>query len=65
MAAVIDAKYSTFIGSPEQIRKMLGLMGDDGATIVDVKFSNFVVTEHPVDMDVIRAALATVPQVNG
>lgn len=57
MARVIDAKNSTFVGSPEQVQRMLQLLAADGAAVVDCKFSTFVVTDKPVDMDVIRAAL--------
>lgn len=61
-ARVIDAKYSTFIGTPAQIGAALGVLrGGKGAAVVDVKFSNFVVTEKPIDAELIAKALATTP----
>lgn len=60
MARVIDAKYATFLGAPEQIAEALQLLARSAA-VVDVKFANFVVTRERIDLDVIRAALATTP----
>lgn len=60
MARVIDAKYTTFLGAPEQIAEALQMLSRSAA-VVDVKFANFVVTRERIDLDVIRAALATTP----
>lgn len=64
MARVVDAKYSTLIGTAEQIRDLLGVLagGPKSATVVDLKFSNFVVTANPVDAATIARAMEATPR---
>ncbi len=64
-ARVIDAKYSTLVGTPAEIRELVLLLAGGGkdAAVVDLKFSNFVVTARPVDSNVIAKALETTPRV--
>ncbi len=65
MARVVDAKYSTFVGTAEEIRRAIellaGLKGAKGAAVVDLKFSNFVVLREPPGDEVVTRALATTP----
>lgn len=61
MAATwIDAKYATFIGTAEQIMKLLGQLRG-GASAVDVKCSNFVVLDEPVTREQLAQAMQTTP----
>jgi hypothetical protein len=62
MARVIDAKNSTFVGLPMQIRQTLDLMAGDGAAIVDVRGSNFIILDKPLNERQIRAALELTPR---
>ena len=59
MATVIDAKYSTLIGTPAELREFLVMMG--GSAIVDLKFSNLIVLREPMSDARLRAALETTP----
>lgn len=62
MARVVDAKYSTFVGTAEEIRRAIELLaGLKGAAVVDVKFSNFVVLKEPPSDAMVTRALATTP----
>lgn len=60
-ARVIDAKYSTLIGTAEQIRELVVALTGKGASVMDLRFSNFVVTAEPVGAELIQRALATTP----
>jgi hypothetical protein len=60
MARVIDAKYSTLIGTPAEIDALFRRL-QKGASIVDLKFSNLVLVAK-TDEAVIRRALRTTPE---
>ena len=60
-ARVIDARYSTLIGTAVQIRDLVSAMTGKGASVMDLRFSNFVVTADPVGAELIAKALATTP----
>lgn len=62
MARVINASYSTIVGTPEQIKKLLGLLRGDGANIVNLDYSNFVVLNKPVTSAQLAHAIETTPQ---
>lgn len=64
MARVVDAKYSTLIGTPETIRRLVELLAGRAA-VVDLKFSNFVVLATEPSVAAIREALATTPKRQG
>jgi len=59
MAQVVDAKYSTLIGTPKQLRELLRLLR--GSATVDLKFSNLVVLDK-IDLGKLQAALETTPR---
>lgn len=61
MARVIDAKYSTLVGTPQRIRELITLLAE-GAAVVDLKFANLVVLAKEPDSQAIRDALATTPR---
>ena len=61
MARVIDAKHSTVIGTAKQLRDFLRLLTGGRAAVVDLKGSNFVVLDKPLDERRLRAALETTP----
>lgn len=61
-ATIIDARRSTIVGSAKQIRDLLDLIGGSLASIVDLRESNFVVTEKPVSHAQIVKALQMVPK---
>ncbi len=60
-ARVVDAKYSTLIGTPEMIRRLIEMLAGKTA-VVDLKFSKFVVLAKDVDAAALREALATTPR---
>ena len=62
MAKVVDAKYSTLIGTPAQLRELLKLLSGGGASVVDLKFANLVVLDKPIDGTKLRQALETTPR---
>ncbi len=62
MATVINANYSTIVGTPEQIKKLLGLLRGDRASIVNLDYSNFVVLGKPVTAKQIAHAIDTTPK---
>ena len=62
MAAVIDAKYATLIGTPGQLQKLFGLLRRQGASVVDLKFCNLVVLDKPLDNTAIGRALESTPR---
>ncbi len=64
-ARVVDAKYSTLVGTAEQIRDAIQMLsgGGKGAVVLDLKFCNFVITPKPIDSTVIAKALETTPRV--
>ncbi len=62
MARVIDAKYCTLIGTARQLRDLLGLLRAEGATVIDLKFSNLVVLDKPIDRAKLREALESTPR---
>lgn len=62
MARVVDAKYSTLIGTPEMIRRLIAALAGGGTATVDLKFSNFVVLSKEIDAAALREALATTPR---
>jgi hypothetical protein len=62
MAKIVDAKYSTLIGTPEMIRRLIAALAGNGAATVDLKFSNFIVLDREIDAAALREALATTPR---
>ena len=62
MARVINANYSTIVGTPEQIKKLLGLLRGDAASVVNLDYSNFVVLDKPVTAAQIAHAIETTPR---
>lgn len=62
MARIINAQYSTLIGTPQELRQFVELMSGERAAVVDLRFSNFVVLGKPITRDQIQQALATTPQ---
>lgn len=59
MARVIDAKHSTLIGTPEQLQRFLRLIGGHrSSSVVDMKFSRFVVLDKPLTERQLHEALA-------
>jgi len=54
MARVIDAKYSTLIGTPSDLRKLLDVLAA-GASVVDLKHSRIVVLDQPPDRQALIA----------
>lgn len=63
MATMIDAKYSTLIGTPAQIMELFRMVS--GAGMVDLKFSNVVILAEPVTEDQFRTALTATPADGG
>ncbi len=63
MATIIDAKYSTVIGTPDELRAFLSIAS--GAGIMDLKYSNFIVLREPMTDARLRAALEAVPAPKG
>jgi hypothetical protein len=61
MAGVVDAKYSTLVGTPEQLRTVLRLLSGDPPGVVDLKFSNLVVLDAPLTRAALREILETAP----
>ena len=61
MARIVNAPYSTLIGTPQQIAHLLGVLKGAGAAVVDLSYSNFVVLDKPLDRARIEAALRTTP----
>lgn len=57
MSRVIDAKGAKLIGSPAQIVGLFGLLGNDAATIVDLKGAEILISEHPIDQDAVTRAI--------
>jgi len=63
MARVINAQHATLIGTPERLRELLTLLrGRTGAAVVDLRFSNIVVLDRPLDGEQFRDAIATTPR---
>lgn len=63
MARIVNAKYSTFIGTVEQIDSLIKLLcGKKGAVIVNIDGSNFVVLEKPLSQKQLEAALRITPK---
>jgi hypothetical protein len=61
-ATVVDAKYSTIVGTPFQLRAFVTLLGTAEASVVDMKFSNFIVLRDELEESQVRTALAITPQ---
>jgi hypothetical protein len=61
MARIVNAKLSTLIGTPKQLRELLDLLAGKGAVIVNLDMSNFVVLDKPLTQQQIEAALRIVP----
>lgn len=61
MAHVVDARHSTLIGTPEQLRNLLALLIGTGTSVVNLQFSNFVVLDKPIGGKEFEAALRIVP----
>lgn len=59
-AVVIDAPYSTLVGTPEQIVKFLGAMRVSAA-VISMAYSNIVLLDAPLTDQRVRMALATTP----
>jgi len=62
MARVVDAKYSTFVGTPKQIRATLDELAGRGSAVIDAKWSNFVPTAKPLTTQQIYEALRISPE---
>lgn len=60
MAQIIDAKYSTLIGTAAELRRLLQLMGQ--TAIVDLKFSNLVVLDKSPNTKQLAQALESTPR---
>jgi len=61
MARVIDAKYSTLIGTAQQVEALLRRLSGPRAAVVDLKFSNLVLLDASLDRARLREALAITP----
>lgn len=62
--ATIDAKHSTFTGTPEQIAQAVAaLVGLATRNVVlDLKFSQFNVLANPADAQMVRQAMEARPK---
>ena len=61
MARIVNAQHATLIGTPQQLRTLLGLLAR-GAQVVDLRFANVVVLDSAPSLEHFKAALATTPQ---
>jgi hypothetical protein len=61
MARAVDARNSTLIGTPEQLKTLIELIAGPGAAAVKLNFSNFVVLDKPLTHKQLEAALRIVP----
>lgn len=59
-ATVVDLRYATLIGTPDQIRAVL--FPASQAVAVDARFANLVITDSPLTTEQFREALATTPR---
>jgi hypothetical protein len=62
MARVINAEDATFIGTSKQIAEFLGLLRGNGAAVVNLDRSNFVLLGKPLSKDSVRAAIEATPK---
>lgn len=60
-ARKIDARYSTLIGTPDQLKKFINALAGDGAALIDMRGSNIVPLEKPMSTEEVRFALRVVP----
>lgn len=61
MARVINASYSTIVGTPKQIQEMLRLLIGERSAVVNLDYSNFVVLDKPVTTAQLAHAIETTP----
>lgn len=57
MARVINADRSLFIGTPQQITELLGLLRGDGAAIVNVDHAQFITLAEPLPKEQLSALM--------
>ncbi len=62
MARVVNAKHSTLIGTPKQLRELLRLLGGSGSAVVDLQFSNIFVLDSAVTGQQLGQALKISPK---